>query len=225
MWGVGGGRVQGDQRSASLPGHAQCGNRWGALWACLSSAPAWARAWGQMTRWSDGQEVGVFRPIPGCQAWGRSFRAALVLPDHSSNQYLCKCSQLGKMQSARRPDPGEGQSWPAEGAAWWPHSRERRGWVPGAGREPFISCRISCLCCMPSPPPLAPACVCDSHTPRPPDPALTPFLTKTSPGTGAIQSSPGLPGMPVCRVRPPGARLPPLTGQAQGKMTAEPGSG
>lgn len=112
VWGVGcwGGRVQGDQRSASLPGHTQCGNRWGALRACLSSPPAWARAWGQMTRWSDGQEVGVSRRLPGCQAWGRSFLAALVPPDQSSNQYLCKCSQLGKMQSARRPDPGEGQS-------------------------------------------------------------------------------------------------------------------
>lgn len=108
--GCGGGRVQGDQRSASLPGHTQCGNRWGVLRACLSSPPAWARAWGQMTRWSDGQEVGVFRRIPGCQAWGRSFLAALVLPDPSSHQYLCKCSQLGKMQSAADLTRGRGKA-------------------------------------------------------------------------------------------------------------------
>lgn len=64
--------------------------------------------------WQTGGRRAFPPSVPGCCARGRTFPcrpgAALSV---RSNQYLCKCSQLGKMRPAA--DPGEGQRWPAEG--------------------------------------------------------------------------------------------------------------
>lgn len=70
---------------------------------------------------------GLARPRPAC-----SMR---------SNQYLCKCPQLGKMRPSADlgEGPGGGTERPAEGAAWWPRSGKGGGGSQGAWREPFVS--------------------------------------------------------------------------------------
>lgn len=141
-----------------------------------------------------GSEAGVsFRPRPGMWVgWKRPSRR--VLPDRPSNQYLCKCSQLGRMCPALRP--GGGTELASGGSSLVASLRERRGWVPGGSVGAFNllgglwwGCaagpprRVSSLC----------PCVRDSQTSRPQLPTLPhrdPSWHKGHP------RPPGLPGMP-----------------------------
>lgn len=190
------GRVQGGRGSALAPGSRpgrlcgpgnqdQVGDRWGELSACLPVAPAWAGAPvcqpdDQVDRWTEGK--GLPWSAPSVRAWGQKFPYCLCPARLASpSQYLCKCSQLGKMRPARRP--GGGTELASGGCSLVASLRERRGWAPGGSAGGFN--RLGGLQCGPCCRPQSSLCPRPLHT-QAPHAAMPPFLTKTPPGTGAI---------------------------------------
>lgn len=163
--GGGQGCVQGSG-SAPFLGHAPCGlgssirsGTGGARWehALLPCSPGHVSGAPRTTGWT---EAGVsFRPRPGLWVgWKRPSRR--VLPDRPSNQYLCKCSQLGRMCPALRP--GGGTELASGGSRLVASLRERRGWVPGGSVEAFnlLGGPLVGVCCGPPQESEQPVSVC-----------------------------------------------------------------
>lgn len=97
-----------------------------------------------------GQGLG---PLCGRRAGGRGLSrarggaAGLARPARPARwafaPVFVRCSQQGKRRLARRPGVGTALAGPA----WWPRLRERRGWVPGAWREPLLSWGVFGVAC------------------------------------------------------------------------------
>lgn len=98
-----------------------------AAWATCPETP-------QTTRWTGSR--GLSDCVPAC-GWGGSCRAASSCPI-GLRISIC-ASALSWEECARPSDLGEGQSWPAEGPAWWPHSGKGGGGSQGAQWEPSVS--------------------------------------------------------------------------------------